>query len=352
MSLSISQTRSTAHLAWRVYLIPLAVLVVAAFLTVVFYQNFEAAVALLAPVFLCGCVLVVAAGLAYWLILVRKSERRSLTEAETATLVQLLAAGSVPRAAAGIGTSWRAMAIARAIATSRGGEELEHVRAGLRSAGAGAVLAARARRERRKWERVRAIYDLGWLGEREALPLLYRAVADRDDDVAWAAVVALGGMHDPVADEVLLELLEDGRFAPSRVAEVLDTSRVYRPVSVLRERARASSPRSLFWIAYLLGRSGQPAALAPLLELAEHSSADVRAAVAEALGRLGDRTAVEKLLDMVDDDVWFVRLHASRSLADLAATDTIPALQAATQDPSWWVRNSAFESLRRLQSAT
>ncbi len=315
-----------------------------------FYRNFEDAVAILAPVFLCGCVLVVAAGLTYWLMLVRKSEQRIMTRVETANLVDQLASGLVPRGAAGIGASWRTMAVARAIATSRGGEELELVRQGLRVAGAGEVVAARARRERNKWERVRAIYDVGWIGETDALPMLYRAVADRDDDVAWAAVVALGGMNDAIADQVLLELLEDGRFAPSRIAEVLDTSRYQRPVAVLHERAQASSPRSLFWIAYLLGRSGQPAALAPLLELAGHSSADVRAAVAEAFGRLGDRAAVATLLEMVHDDAWFVRLHASRSLADLAATNTIPVLQAATRDPSWWVRNSALESLRRLQA--
>jgi hypothetical protein len=337
-------------MSWRAYLIPLAVLLVATILTVLFYRNFEAAVAILAPIFLCACVLMVAAGLTYWLMLVRKSEQRTMSRVETANLVDQLASGVVPRGAAGIGSSWRTMAVARAIATSRGGEELELVRQGLRVAGAGEVVAARARRERNKWERVRAIYDVGWIGETDALPMLYRAVADRDDDVAWAAVVALGGMNDAVADQVLLELLEDGRFAPSRIAEVLDTSRYQRPVAVLQERAQASSPRSLFWIAYLLGRSGQPAALAPLLELAGHSSADVRAAVAEAFGRLGDQAAVATLLEMVHDDAWFVRLHASRSLADLAATNTIPVLQAATRDPSWWVRNSALESLRRLQA--
>ncbi len=322
-----------------------------ALLTILFYRNFDQAVAILAPVFLCGCLLLVAAGLAYWLRLVRHAERRSLSEVETAAVVDQLAAGLIPRDAAGIGASWRSMALARSISASRGAEELELVREGLRNAGAGSRLAARAEQRRKKWERVRALYDLGWLGDTDTLPVLYRAVADRDDDVAWAAVVALGGMDSAVADQVLLELLDDERFAASRIAEVLDTSRHWRPVSVLHERVGASTPRSLFWIAYLLGRSGDPAALAPLFELKDHPSADVRAAVAEAFGRLGERSAVEALLEMARDEAWFVRLHASRSLGDLAARNSIPVLEAATQDPSWWVRNSAFDSLRRLQAS-
>lgn len=326
-------------------------LLVVSFLTILFYRHFDRAVAILAPIFLCVCLLLLAAGLAYWLRLVRHAERRALSDVETAAVVDQLASGRIPRAAAGIGASWRGMAVARSIATNRGGEVLERVREGLRNAGAGLLVVARAGPKSRKWERVRALYDLGWLGDSETLPVLYRAVADRDDDVAWAAVVALGGMNDTVADQVLLELLDDDRFAASRVAEVLDSRINPLSVPVLQERTEASTPRSLFWIAYLLGRSGDPAALTPLLELANHSSADVRAAVAEALGRLGDQSAVGTLVEMARDEAWFVRLHASRSLGDLAARNTIPVLQAATKDSSWWVRNSAFDSLRRLQAS-
>jgi hypothetical protein len=351
MSLSLSPPRSAAQISWRIYLIPLAVLLTAAVLTIQFYRHFERAVAILAPLFLCSCLLLVATGLAYWLRLVRYAERRAMSEVETAAVVDQLAAGLVPRDAALIGASWRAMAIARSIATNRGGEALERVREGLRNAGAGLLIIARTRHKSRKWERVRAIYDLGWLGETDTLPVLYREVADRDDDVAWAAVVALGGMNNAVAHQALLDLLDSERFAASRIAEVLDSSSYQRSVSVLHERARTSTPRSLFWIAYLLGRSGDPAALAPLFELANHSSADVRAAVAEAFGRLGDQSAAGTLVEMARDDVWFVRLHASRSLGDLAARSSVPVLQAATHDANWWVRHSAFDSLRRLEAS-
>ena len=350
MSLSVSPARSRPP-ASRTYLLPLAVLASVAVLTFLFYRNFEEAVALLAPVLLCACLLLVAAGLAYWLRLVRHAERRSMSEVETAAVVDRLAAGLISRDAAVIGASWRSMALARSISESRGAEVLDFVRAGLINAGAGSLLAARAEQKRKKWERVRAIYDLGWLGDTNTLPVLYRAVADRDDDIAWAAVVALGGMDSAVADQVLLELLDDDRFAASRIAEVLDTSRHWRPVSVLHERVQASTPRSLFWIAYLLGRSEDRAALASLSELKDHPSPDVRAAVAEAFGRLGDQSAIDMLLEMARDEAWFVRLHASRSLGDLAARSSIPVLKAATQDPSWWVRNSAFDSLRRLQAS-
>lgn len=350
MSLSLSPARS-AQASWRTYLVPLAVLLAVILLALLFYRNFATAVAILAPILLCMCVLLVAAGLAHWLRLVRHVERRVLNQRAIAHVVEQLAAGLVPRSAAALGASWRELAVVRALATSRGDQTLELIREGLRNAGAGELIAARAATKRSKWERVRAFYDLGWLGDTDQLPVLYRGVADRDDDVAWAAVAALGGMDDTVADQVLLELLEDERFAASRVAEVLDASTHQRPIAVLAERARASSPRSLFWIAYLLGRSGERAALPPLLELVRHPSADVRAAAAEALGRLGDAAAIPALLEMARDDAWFVRLHASRSLGDLQATTSIAVLQAATRDPSWWVRLSALESLRRMATS-
>jgi hypothetical protein len=342
---------SSRSVSVRKYLIPFVVILFSFILGRLLYQYFERAVVVLAPLLLAACALCGLAGVVYWVLAGRNAQRRAERHCELAAIVQHLTTGRTPGSAHSIGASWRALEAIRCIAANGPSDEVELVRAGLRRAGTGAVVGTRALKSRWKWERVRALHDLGWLDDRDTLPILYRALADADNDIAWAGVEALGEMSDPIADQVLLELLDDGRFAPSRIANVLDV-RKHRPVSLLEERTGASSDGSLFWIAYLLGRSLQPSALIPLLELAQHTSPNVRASAAEAMGRLGSQaTAIETLLRMVNDEVWYVRLHASRSLGDLGARMGVPALQHAMQDSNWWVRRSALDSLRRLREA-
>ncbi|MEX2281664.1 MAG: HEAT repeat domain-containing protein [Gemmatimonadota bacterium] len=333
---------------WRVYLIPLFVLLSAAVLSVLLYRGFEQALEVLAPGLVSVCVVAVVAGIIHLRVSRRRRDRLIGNRARIETVVWELAAGECPDGAREIGRSWQVMDIARNAADLRPAREQEQVRSGLRECGADQLVAHRAEKAVRKWERVRALQDLGWLGAVRTLPIVYRALSDPDDDIAWSALVALGGMDDDVAREVLLELLDDGRFAASRVAQVLDTSRHPHAVSVLHERVHTDNNSSLFWIAYLLGRSGSAGALAPLLKLTDHNSPNVRASAAEALGRLGDRSAIATLIRMTLDDAWFVRLHACRSLGDLDARNEIGVLEAATHDGSWWVRRSAADSLRRL----
>ena len=332
----------------QVLLIPLAVLLSAALLTVLLYHRFESALRVLAPAGLLLCAVAAVAG-AYprrWSR--RQANRRALSRERVARIVDELAAGRVPEDAAGVGRSWRTVDAARALAALRPPAERERIRAGLRASGAWRSVAGRAARTSRKWDRTRAIHDLGWLGAPEAAPIVHDALGDPDDDVAWSASAALGGMEDDLAFQVLLELLDDGRFAPSRIAKVLDTSRHPDPLPLLRARIPSAPAGTLFWIAYLLGRTGAAGALPALRELAAHPDPDVRASAAEALGRTGGGDADDVLLRMVQDDAWFVRLHACRSLGDLGTARAVEPLRAATGDPAWWVRRTAAEALRRI----
>ena len=339
--------REGAAAAWRAYLIPLAALLSAFLLTFLIHRSFETVLEVAAPAFLIACVVAALFGVVHLKASVRRARRRILDYPEIAAAVDELAMGVCPPDL-DVGRTWRLLEITRSLTVTRSGAEQASVRRGLRTCGVWRPVAARAQSAHRKWQRVRALQDLGWLGASEALPVVYRALADADDDIAWAALVALGGMDEDLPYIVLLELLDDGRFAASRVAQVLDASRHPRPVPLLSARVHASGNSALFWIAFLLGRSTDTAAAAPLIELSTHASPDVRASTAEALGRIGDRSAIAVLTRMVHDDAWFVRLHACRSLADLSATEAVPVIRTATRDPSWWVQQSAAEALRRL----
>ena len=333
----------------QVLLIPLAVLLFAALLTALLYNRFETALHVLAPA---GIVLCAAAALAgayprRWSR--RQSHRRALSHARVERIVDELAAGRVAEDAAEIGRSWRTVDAARALAGLRPPAERARIRGGLHASGAWRSVAGRAARTSRKWDRARALHDLGWLGAPEAAHLVYDALGDNDDDVAWSAVAALGGMEQDLAYHVLLELLDDGRFAPSRIAKVLDTRRHPDPLPLLRARIPDAPAGTLFWIAYLFGRTGAAGALPALRDLAAHADPDVRASAAEALGRIGGEAPGDVLLRMVEDDAWFVRLHACRSLGDLGTARAVEPLRAATADPAWWVRRAAAEALRRIE---
>lgn len=332
---------------WRQFLIPLAALVAATMLTMLLYRSFEAVLEIVAPVFLAACLAAALFGVVHLKASVRRARRRILAYPEIAAAVDELATGECP-ADLDVGRTWRLLDVTRSPTVTRGEAEQANVRRGLRTCGVWLPVAVRAQSARGKWQRVRALQDLGWLGAAEALPVVYRALSDPDDDVAWAALAALGGMDEDLPYIVLLELLDDGRFAASRIAQVLDTSRHRHPLPILSARVRASSHNALFWIAFLLGRTGDAGAAVPLLQLSTHASPDVRASSAEALGRIGDRSVATVLTRMVHDDVWFVRLHACRALGDLAATEAVPVIRAATHDPSWWVQQSATDALRRL----
>lgn len=332
----------------QVYLIPLAVLLSAALLTVLLYRRFEAALEVLAPAVVVVCLLAVLSGVFQRNVAARRARRRAGAYPKVGRVLEELASGRRPGAAVEIGQSWQALDAARSLVARRPADEQDAILRGLHASGAWQTVARRATAAPRKWERVRAVQDLGWLGAPEATPVVRRALDDDDDDIAWSAVGALGGMDHDAAYETLLDLLDEGRFAASRIAQVLDTSRHPDPLPLLRARVGDGSPRALLWVAYLLGRSGDPAALDPLLRLARHADANVRASAAEALGRLGDRSASDTLLPMTDDDAWFVRLHACRSLGDLRVGRAVDALRAATHDPNWWVRRSAAEALQRL----
>lgn len=332
----------------RAILVPLPFLASAALLTVLLYRWFEAALAVLAPLVLGLCMAAAVGGVAQRAIAARRARRRELTYLDVGRILDEVAGGGSPDDVARVGASWRSLDAARRLVGSRPRHEQAAIHAGMRASGAWKQVARRADATGSKWERVRAIQDLGWLGTPEATPAVLRALNDEDDDVGWAAIAALGGMEHDLAYQILLDLLDDSRFSPSRIAQVLDTSRHPRPVPLLLARSEVATPRTLFWIAYLLGRSGEAQALPALRRLARHADANVRAAAAEGLGRLGERAASPTLLRMLNDDAWFVRLHAARSLGDLRTRRAVGPLRAATGDPAWWVRRSATDALRRI----
>jgi HEAT repeat protein len=200
--------------------------------------------------------------------------------------------------------------------------------------------------EAAKWRRIAALRILARARAEEALPLLELALADPDEDVVDAAVIALGGMRDEAAAGLLVQALR--RNGGSRVAAQLDDF----PLDVghlLVPLLRDWEPAPRYWAAKLLSRYPDlPGLSLELATLSGDADAGVRAAVVETLGKLGGPAAISVAVDLLADPVPFVRAHAARALGGQGRPDLAALVARLLSDEEWWVRAGAKQALEAL----
>lgn len=221
----------------------------------------------------------------------------------------------------------------------------------LRAEGADSAMEKQARHAREKWRRVQAVVLLGWLASPASLQLLFDAMHDPDPDIGYAACRALARFNDRNAYDSLLDALSDGRLAFSRVATFVEASVFSEPLPLLAEHIHDHRARTRYWIAYLVGRTHDPAAMALVTELAGDDVPRVRAAAAQALGEIKAPEASSKVRALLRDDDWLVKTKAAKAaaaLADEALIDDVAGLLACRE---WWVRQNAVLALESIGPA-
>jgi HEAT repeat protein len=186
--------------------------------------------------------------------------------------------------------------------------------------------------------RVLDVFDL--VGPEPAtLPLLLRALSDRDRFVRWGAIRTLATLKQPVGRpvlEALLPLLDDAdtdiRLSVTRTLELLT----------------AGESRTA-----LAGAAGSMAE--PLLRCLRTRDARVRAGAIRVLANLGPaaHTAIPALEDVLRDPDNEVRRVAAQALGTLgpAARPTLDSLRRAIQDDDETVREAAREAMLHISRA-
>jgi HEAT repeat protein len=172
------------------------------------------------------------------------------------------------------------------------------------------------------------------------LPVLLRALTDRDRFVRWGAVRTLATLERPVASEVLAALvpLLNDVDADIRVS-------VTRTLGLLTEgEGRAASPR------------GELQAMAsPLLRSLRNRDARVRAGVIRILPNLGPAgdPAIPSLEVALRDSSREVRLAAVQALGAFgpAARSALDALRRSYLDPDDAVREATRDAMLRITQA-
>ena len=210
-------------------------------------------------------------------------------------------------------------------------------------------------REASTWsERAHAAEVLGLVGVASAVPALVAALRDPHEDVdsvKAAAATALARIHAEEAIPLLVEELRttDAGSSP-RVAEALTRFGALAVAPLVELLRDEEHPQAAVWAARILGRIGDKAATAALLERLFDRSDTVRMAATEALGSLGDRRATQALLRAaLSDPMPQVRAHAAGAIGRMGAEASIDVLVAALADPDYGTRVRALEALEMIQ---
>jgi HEAT repeat protein len=155
------------------------------------------------------------------------------------------------------------------------------------------------------------------LKERRDTRGLVRALRNKDHQVQYEAVEALGELKDPAAIPALMGALTGDQY------------------SGIRWKA-----------AEALVKIGEPS-VQPLISVTDNPDADIRWKAAVSLGEIGDSRAVAPLVTMLGDDDRFVRSRAAYALA-LIGTPVIPALSEALDHENPGVRQSSVTVLGKI----
>ena len=202
-----------------------------------------------------------------------------------------------------------------------------------------------------KWRRIRALHILGQLRLGSAVPVILRALDDRDPDVRNVAARILGGMKLQETEEALIALLGRHEAAVSARIAAICIEIGPRTGPLLISTLEKGNAQARFWAARILGEMKETHAAKALETALADSEPDVRSAAAWALGRIADAAALEILKDALDDPVWYVRAHAAEALGRIGDPSSSTALGEALRDESWWVRRNALDALVRIGHA-
>ncbi len=232
-------------------------------------------------------------------------------------------------------------------------DDLSHIKKAFIKLGADSMLENQVRKSRRKWVQLQSILLLGWLQSPEHLSVLSDGLFDPDAGISFAAGEALSNYDSEVAYSILLNSMDEGRLARSRMAAILESSHYKNVLPLLAEQADDPRQEVRFWIAYLLGRSENTDALPLLYDLSDDENSDVRASSAEAIGQFGENEDTVKILKkLIKDEHWPVRIHATKTIGNLRIEEMIDSLTPLLFDPEWWVRQNSSIALIKIGEPT
>ena len=206
-------------------------------------------------------------------------------------------------------------------------------------------------RNHQGWRRHRALVALGRTRAPEGIPALAEGLRDRNPETRLAALRGLGQMACPeAAVEILNWVGEAGLVVPALpLQSALIQTCAERPQVLLPYLQHAgASVREV--LGRVLGEVATPSLGTEVVQFAEDSLPELRAAAARALSYVEPGLAVNVLSELARDPIWFVRLRAIISLGKLCHPTANPFLLHGLTDSNRLVRLRAAEALMGLHT--
>jgi len=206
-------------------------------------------------------------------------------------------------------------------------------------------------RNHQGWRRHRALVALGRTRAPEGIPALAEGLRDRNPETRLAALRGLGQMACPeAAVEILNWVGEAGLVVPALpLQSALIQTCAERP-QVLLPYLKHAGPSVREVLGRVLGEVATPSLGTEVVQFAEDSLPELRAAAARALSFVEPGLAVNVLSELARDPIWFVRLRAIVSLGKLGHGTGIPFLLHGLTDSNRLVRLRAAEALMDLDT--
>lgn len=189
-----------------------------------------------------------------------------------------------------------------------------------------------------KWRRIEAILALGYAVSDLSLRALRKTIFDKDDDVSYFSIIALGQIKDISSAKILLDFFKKNSTFRYKIVSILETF----PKEINSEVVKlldSNDSNLRFWALKLLAVL-KTKDIEKIKTLLNDSIPEVRAAGCECLGKIGDKSSRGALEARLDDDSWLVRIAAAKALSDMLKDDCIPKVIKLVGDGSLSVTNS------------
>ncbi len=195
-----------------------------------------------------------------------------------------------------------------------------------------------------KWRKIQALIGIGYAESPRALEILRSSLNDRNEDISYFSILALGQIKTRASAKILLDFLAERTLGANRILSTLESF----PPEIAEEtieKTYHNNAQVRFWTIKLLGKLKLPQSVNRVKELTLDVSDDVRAASCECLGNLDAKDAIAELLARLKDKIWYVRMHAVRSLVKIMGQEATEHIIPLLKDESWLVRDTVEKVL-------
>jgi len=194
-------------------------------------------------------------------------------------------------------------------------------------------------RSKNKWLKIQAIVSLGYTKSDNAAVLLKDSLNNKDEDISYFSMLALGQLKNKTAAKILLSFIAKRRFSGYRIVSLLEQF----PNSITEELLNAiksTDKATKFWAINLIAKFKPKNAVKRIEELCLDKSDEVRSAACECLGKLEAKDARQILIKALKDNSWVVRMGAVRALTQIFGKEAIGEIAPLIDDNAWSVRDS------------